>query len=40
VAVGPDDDCSETKLTTSFPQLSKDEGKAEILKIARSLVPA
>jgi streptogramin lyase len=34
------DDCSETTLVAYFPNLSKAEGKQEIIKIARSLVPA
>jgi hypothetical protein len=33
-----DDPCSETTLSVYFPQLSKEEGKQEIAKIARSLV--
>jgi hypothetical protein len=33
------DDCSETTLVAYFPNLSKAEGKQEIIKIARSLVP-
>jgi hypothetical protein len=35
-----DDDCSETTLVAYFPNLTKAEGKEEILLIARSLVPA
>jgi hypothetical protein len=33
------DDCSETTLVAYFPNLSKAEGKQEIIKIARLLVP-
>jgi hypothetical protein len=33
-----DDICSETTLVSNFPNLSKAEGKQEIIKIARSLV--
>jgi hypothetical protein len=33
-----DDPCSETTLSTYFPQLTKEEGQREIVKIARSLV--
>jgi hypothetical protein len=35
-----DDDCSETTLVAYYPNLTKAEGKEEILLIARSLVPA